>query len=282
MEEKGFVENGFIVNLSNAQNAAEVIYELSTILEMPETKGKKICLKLEDVNLNQSQLLSIKALIESMDCTLDFIDSDSEETKDSAQKANIQIIEFKNEIEVPEIKPEKIDIDLSHSDVLFENNEDHTAFTELAVEEGLIEKKTYESMEIDDIIKTGQDTEDLSKLTTLYLKQNLRSGQNITYDGHIVLIGDAHPGSEIVARGDISVWGVLGGIAHAGSKGNEDAVIRALKLNGIQLRIANCYARRLDVANIPYIQKEATYTPEEARIDNNQIVITTTFENKEK
>ena len=282
MEEKGFVENGFIVNLSNAQNAAEVIYELSTILEMPETKGKKICLKLEDVNLNQSQLLSIKALIESMDCTLDFIDSDSEETKDSAQKANIQIIEFKNEIEVPEIKPEKIDIDLSHSDVLFENNEDHTAFTELAVEEGLIEKKTYESMEIDDIIKTGQDTEDLSKLTTLYLKQNLRSGQNITYDGHIVLIGDAHPGSEIVARGDISVWGVLGGIAHAGSKGNEDAVIRALKLNGIQLRIANCYARRLDVANIPYIQKEASYTPEEARIDNNQIVITTTFENKEK
>jgi len=282
LEEKGFVENGFIVNLSNAQNAAEVIYELSTILEMPETKGKKICLKLEDVNLNQSQLLSIKALIESMDCTLDFIDSDSEETKDSAQKANIQIIEFKNEIEVPEIKPEKIDIDLSHSDVLFENNEDHTAFTELAVEEGLIEKKTYESMEIDDIIKTGQDTEDLSKLTTLYLKQNLRSGQNITYDGHIVLIGDAHPGSEIVARGDISVWGVLGGIAHAGSKGNEDAVIRALKLNGIQLRIANCYARRLDVANIPYIQKEATYTPEEARIDNNQIVITTTFENKEK
>lgn len=282
MNEKGFVENGFIVNLSNAQNAAEVIYELSTILEMPETRGKKICLKLEDVSLNQSQLLSIKALIESMDCTLDFIDSNLEETKDSAQKANIQVIEFKNEIEVPEIKPEKIEIDLSHSDVLFENNEDHTAFTELAVEEGLIEKKAYESMEVDDIVKTEEDTEDLSKLTTLYLRQNLRSGQNITYDGHIVLIGDAHPGSEIVARGDISVWGVLGGIAHAGSKGNENAVIRALKLNGIQLRIANCYARRLDVANIPYIQKEATYTPEEARIDNNQIVITTTFENKEK
>lgn len=282
MEENGFVENGFIVNLSNAKNAAEVIYELSTILDMPETKGKKICLKLEDVNLNQSQLLSIKALIESMDCTLNFIDANNEETKNSAQQANIQVIEFKNEIEVPEIKPEEGDFGINHSDVLFENNEDHTAFNELATEEGLIEKKIYESLEVDDIITAESDTEDLSKLTTLYLRQNLRSGQNVTYDGHVVLIGDAHPGSEIVARGDISVWGVLGGIAHAGSKGNENAVIRALKLNGIQLRIANCYARRMDVVNIPYIQREATYTPEEARIENNQIVINTTFENKEK
>ncbi len=282
LEENGFVENGFIVNLSNAKNAAEVIYELSTILEMPETKGKKICLKLEDVSLNQSQLLSIKALIESMDCTLNFIDTNSEETKDSADKVGIQIIEFKNEIEVPEIKPDEKDFEVNHSDVLFENNEDHTAFTELATEEGLIEKKTYESLEVEDIIKTESDTEDLSKLTTLYLRQNLRSGQTITYDGHIVLIGDAHPGSEIIARGDISVWGVLGGIAHAGSKGNENAVIRALKLNGIQLRIANCYAKRMDIVNIPYIQRSASYTPEEAKIDNHQIVINTTFENKEK
>ena len=40
--ENGFVENGFIVNLSNARNAADVIYELSSILDMPETKNKKI------------------------------------------------------------------------------------------------------------------------------------------------------------------------------------------------------------------------------------------------
>lgn len=51
--ENGFVENGFIVNLSNARNAADVIYELSSILDMPETKNKKICLKLEDVILSQ-------------------------------------------------------------------------------------------------------------------------------------------------------------------------------------------------------------------------------------
>ena len=76
--ENGFVENGFIVNLSNAKSAADVIYELSSILDMPETKNKKICLKLEDVILSQSQLLSIKALIESMDCTLNFVDTNSQ------------------------------------------------------------------------------------------------------------------------------------------------------------------------------------------------------------
>ena len=55
-----------------------------------------------------------------------------------------------------------------------------------------------------------------------------------------------------------------------------------VKLNGIQLRIANCYARRLDTVNIPYVHKESSYTPEEAKIENNKIVINTTFENKEK
>lgn len=279
--ENGFIENGFIINLSNAKNAAEVIFELSSILEMPETKGKKICLKLESVNLNQSQLLSIKALIESLDCTLDFVDSDSEETKSNAQQVGIKVFEFKNEVEIPEIKPEKEEFSMEASTDLFQEEVDSTAFQELATEEGLIEKKTYESLEVSDIIEETTDDEDLTKLKTLYLKQNLRSGQTITSDGHIVLIGDAHPGSELIARGDITVWGVLGGIAHAGSKGNENATIRALKLNGIQLRIANCYARRLDVANIPYIHKSNSYTPEEARIDNKKLVISTTYEIKE-
>ena len=66
MEDKGFVENGFIIDLGNAQNAAEIIYELSSILEMPEARNKKICLKLGKIDLSQSQLLSIKSLINSM------------------------------------------------------------------------------------------------------------------------------------------------------------------------------------------------------------------------
>ncbi len=112
-----------------------------------------------------------------------------------------------------------------------------------------------------------------SDLETLYLTQTLRSGQTVSFEGNIFLIGDAHPGSEINATGDITIWGILGGIVHAGSKGNTDAKVRALKLNPIQLRIANLYSRRNDTVNVPYVQKSNEFTPEEARIENNQIVI---------
>ena len=96
--DKGFIEDGFIVNLSNASNAAEVIYELSSILDMPEAQHKKICLKLEGIDLTQSQLLSIRALIESMDSTLEFVDTSSESTIEAAKGLDIQISELKNGI----------------------------------------------------------------------------------------------------------------------------------------------------------------------------------------
>ncbi|MBE7705730.1 MAG: hypothetical protein E7Z91_00585 [Cyanobacteria bacterium SIG30] len=111
------------------------------------------------------------------------------------------------------------------------------------------------------------------KMETLYIHQTLRSGQCVEYDGHVVIIGDCHPGSEIKASGDITIWGVLGSIAHAGIKGNREAKIRALKMNAVQLRIADCYSRRPDGTNIPYIVKSSTFTPEEARIVDNGIVL---------
>ena len=107
----------------------------------------------------------------------------------------------------------------------------------------------------------------------MYINQTLRSGQTVSYEGNILIIGDAHPGSEIVATGDITVWGILGGIAHAGSMGNITSKVRALKLNAIQLRIAGLYARRNDTLNVPYVQKTNEFTPEEALIEDGKIVI---------
>ena len=69
------------------------------------------------------------------------------------------------------------------------------------------------------------------------------------------------------------MWGILGGIAHAGSKGNIASKVRALKLNAIQLRIAGLYARRNDTLNVPYVQKTNEFTPEEAQIEEGKIVI---------
>ena len=52
--EKGYVENGFIVDLAHAKKASEVLYELSKVLDMPEAKNKSICLKLGELNLTKS------------------------------------------------------------------------------------------------------------------------------------------------------------------------------------------------------------------------------------
>lgn len=81
---------------------------------------------------------------------------------------------------------------------------------------------------------------------TLLVKRTLRSGQRIAYDGHLVVVGDVNPGAEVVASGDIVVMGALRGMAHAGARGEEGAVVVALQLQPLQLRIAHRVARAPD------------------------------------
>src|SRR5699024_12826274 len=66
----------------------------------------------------------------------------------------------------------------------------------------------------------------------------VRSGQVLTADGDLVIIGDVNPNAKIIAGGSIYVLGRLKGIAHAGSNGNEDAVIPASWLEATPLLIA--------------------------------------------
>jgi septum site-determining protein MinC len=77
----------------------------------------------------------------------------------------------------------------------------------------------------------------------LVLKSTLRSGAEIRHNGTVVVIGDANPGSSIIAEGDILVWGRLRGTAHAGSKGNTRSRIMALQMEPAQIRIADFVAR---------------------------------------
>lgn len=99
----------------------------------------------------------------------------------------------------------------------------------------------------------------------LILKETLRSGRSIYHEGHVVIIGDVNPGAEIVAAGDVIVWGRLRGLVHAGALGDETAVICALELNPTQLRIADQIA-------ISPEEKRGRATPEQVAIRNGQIV----------
>jgi len=75
--------------------------------------------------------------------------------------------------------------------------------------------------------------------TALFVNKTLRSGTRIEYPGHVVILGDVNPGAEIVAEGNVIVWGRVRGMIHAGAKGNRSAFICALDLSANQLRIAD-------------------------------------------
>ena len=74
---------------------------------------------------------------------------------------------------------------------------------------------------------------------TTYHRGSLRSGQRLEVDGSVVIIGDVNSGAEVMASDNIVVLGNLRGLAHAGAKGNKQALIAAGLLDVVQIRIAN-------------------------------------------
>ncbi|MCR4431468.1 MAG: septum site-determining protein MinC [Tepidanaerobacteraceae bacterium] len=108
---------------------------------------------------------------------------------------------------------------------------------------------------------------DQSRIPILLLKRTIRSGQKISYKGTVVILGDANPGSEIVAYGDILVMGVLRGMAHAGADGDVSAIVAAFRLQPTQLRIADVISRP------PEEIQEIPRFPEIARLKDKTIII---------
>ena len=284
--DKGYIENGFIVDLTNAKKTSEIIYELSRILDMPESKEKHICLKLGSVDLSENELTSIKSLVEVMESQLAFISTSSTSTLESATALDIKISEFTEQVEAPtfeaqeEAKEETSEVtnaldnifgdEAAPTPIKAESKEIHPVIQhDEIIAEQMVEQEIEEQKD-EEISAINVEAENLP---TLYLRKTIRSGQSISSDGNIVVIGDVNPGAEIIAKGDITVWGILGGIAHAGSDGNNYSRIRALKLNPVQIRIGEVFARRPDTINLPYIQKSSEYVPEEAFTYKGSIVI---------
>jgi septum site-determining protein MinC len=112
--------------------------------------------------------------------------------------------------------------------------------------------------------QTGQNARESDD--TLFLRRTVRSGQAIHHASNIVVLGDVNPGAEIIAGGDIIVWGVLRGMVHAGYPNNEQALVCALSLAPVQLRIAHLLSR-------PPEGFEPPPRPEVASIRQNQIIV---------
>lgn len=90
----------------------------------------------------------------------------------------------------------------------------------------------------------------------------VRSGQTLFHDGDLLLVGDVNPGGTIASTGDVHVLGSLRGVAHAGTDGNEDAIIVASHMKPTQLRIAGIISRPPDEGGLEETFMEFAYLNE--------------------
>lgn len=81
--------------------------------------------------------------------------------------------------------------------------------------------------------------EEIKSSETKFHRGSLRSGMKLEYEGSIVVLGDVNAGAEVIAGENIVVLGILRGVAHAGAKGNVEAMIAAAQIESPQIRIAN-------------------------------------------
>ncbi len=76
----------------------------------------------------------------------------------------------------------------------------------------------------------------------LVIRNTCRSGMRVVSDTDCVVLGDVNPGAEVIAVGDVIIFGNLRGVAHAGANGDRSARIWALSIEPSQIRIADIVA----------------------------------------
>ena len=100
---------------------------------------------------------------------------------------------------------------------------------------------------------------------TKFHKGSLRSGQRMEVEGSLVILGDVNSGAEVMASDNIVVLGALRGLAHAGAKGNKQAIIAAGLLDTVQIRIANV-VKEIDRDEEPMHKQAYVYIDDETNI----------------
>lgn len=159
----------------------------------------------------------------------------------------------------------------------FENTKDFFNKGKLTITINAINYTEFEICELQGVIKEVLNEAEVCFVSYLELKRaeamktdeseptrfyrgTVRAGQRLTATKNLVVIGDANPGSELVAGGNVIVVGSLKGMVHAGAAGDEEAFVIALSLMPTQLRIANFITRAPDdlVENVRLIPEIAT------------------------
>lgn len=99
---------------------------------------------------------------------------------------------------------------------------------------------------------------------------HVRSGAMIRFSGDVQIFGDVNPGAQIVAGGSIYVYGALKGLASAGTRGEDTAVVFALDMRPSQIRIGRVIHIGADAESD---RPSRQYLPEIAWISEGAILI---------
>lgn len=97
----------------------------------------------------------------------------------------------------------------------------------------------------------------------LIIVRNIRNGQIVHSERDIILIGDIRPGGLVRSAGSVIVIGNVQGTLHAGSKGNEEAIIIAPFTYNGQVRISE---------HVEIIEHEEDEENESTKSEKPQIV----------
>lgn len=102
---------------------------------------------------------------------------------------------------------------------------------------------------------------------TKFYTHPLRSGQRVEFIGSVVILGDVNNGAEVIAGENIIILGTLRGLAHAGARGNKEAIISAGAIETNQIRISNV------IRNFDKEEFENTIIKTNAYLDNNDSIV---------
>ena len=105
---------------------------------------------------------------------------------------------------------------------------------------------------------------------TKFFKGSIRSGQKMEFEGSLVILGDVNAGAEVLAEDNVVILGILRGMAHAGAKGNKEAIIAAASIESAQIRIADIVKEIEREDNTEELKEIKTY----AYVEENEIILT--------
>lgn len=233
------IRNGLLVQLNEEADWKTLVTQLVAAIDRQGDffNGARLALDVGERPLRKHELGSLQTMLEQRGVTLWAVLGKSMTTLSTARRLNLEVT---LEADAPPAAnkpppPKRAD-----------------------VPETLLRTEEEDELPSIDAAVTG--------MPGVMVRQTVRSGRTVRSDGHVVVLGDVNPGAKIIAVGDVVVWGRLRGMVHAGASGDDQAVICALDMTPMQLRIGG------HIATSPEEKRRKT-RPETARVREGRIVV---------